>query len=224
MPALVVENLACRRGTRLLFEGLEFSLEAGRALLLGGGNGSGKSSLLRTLALLLRPAAGRILWQGNDVGEDREAWRRQLGWLGHSDAVKPELTVGETLALALRLDGRDSGPAAGRPAERCQAALASFGLEDLASRSCRHLSAGQRRRLSLARLLACAAPVWLLDEPAAALDAASSAALHRAIDAHLDRGGLALIASHGDIHLDRAGQLRLEDWKPRHASAGDWAA
>lgn len=159
---LVGEALACRRGGRLVFAGIDFSLTPGGALLLTGNNGSGKSSLLRLIATLLAPAAGRLLWRGEPVSSDPARYRAAILYAGHLDAIKPALTAGETLRFWAALRG------ARHPA--IAAALDRFGLLPLADRPCRFLSAGQRRRLALARLVVCPAPVWLLDEPTAALD------------------------------------------------------
>jgi heme exporter protein A len=159
--AFSATDLACRRGERLVFAGLAFALPAGGALVLTGPNGSGKSSLLRLLAGLARPEAGAIRWQGADIAEDPGAHRERLHFIGHQDALKAVLTVGETLAFwAGMRGGAGVGPA-----------LAAFRLARLADWPCRLLSAGQRRRLTLARLVASPAALWLLDEPTAGLDA-----------------------------------------------------
>lgn len=202
MPALSLEDLACRRGGRLILAGLSCTIAAGEAMLLTGRNGSGKTSLLRTLALLVPPAAGTIRWHGRDVRAEREAWHRQVGWLGHSDAIKPELTLREMLHFAAAL--RTGPSSAGAEA------VATLEVDALLDRPGRLLSAGQRRRAALARLAAGGTTVWLMDEPAAALDAASIAGLHRLLRAHLDAGGIAVIASHGDIDLPGAQRLDLD--------------
>src|SRR3954467_45122 len=159
---LVGEALACRRGGRLVFAGLDFSLKAGGALVLTGSNGSGKSSLLRLIATLLAPAEGTLLWGGGAVAADPARYRAALDYAGHLDAIKPALTVGETLRFWAALRG------AANPA--IDAALDRFGLGAAADWPCLVLSAGQRRRLALARLVAAPSAIWLLDEPTAALD------------------------------------------------------
>lgn len=196
---LIVEGLGCVRGDRAVFSGLGFLLDAGGALVLTGPNGAGKSSLLRTLAGLLTLAAGHILWDGADVAEDPEAFRRCLHFVGHADAVKPVFTVAENLSFWARLRGAD----AVRPA------LGHFGLDRLADLPAGLLSAGQRRRLTLARLLAAPAALWLLDEPAVTLDREAVAALGDAISRHRATGGLVVVATHGDIAIPGATGLAL---------------
>jgi len=210
MPELAVENLACRRGGRTVFAGLGFTLEAGGALLLTGANGSGKSSLLRTLALLVSAYRGAILWRGRDVRADRDAWCRTIGWLGHADAIKADLSVGEMLRLAASLADAVVARSRADLDAACGSAAARFGLADLLDRPCRYLSAGQRRRVALARLIANGAPLWLMDEPAAALDTESVTSLHREITEHCRSGGMAIVATHGDITLAGAAQLDLD--------------
>jgi heme exporter protein A len=200
---LAARALACRRGGRLVLAGLALELPVGGALLLRGPNGSGKSTLLRCLAGLIRPAAGAVLWQEAPIAADPEAHRARLHYLGHLDAIKAALGVWENLRFWQTLRG------VGGPAEAA-AGLDAFGLEPLAERPARALSAGQRRRLALARLLASPAPLWLLDEPNAALDDDAQAALARALAAHRAEGGLAVVAAHGAFDLPEAATLRLE--------------
>ena len=185
---LVGENLACRRGERLVFRGVDFRLPAGGALVLTGANGSGKSSLLRLLATLLVPAAGRLLWNGVPVSNDPARYRALIHYVGHLDGVKPALTPRQMLGFWAALSG------VRRPA--VEAALAAFGIERAADWPCRWLSAGQRRRLALARLIAAPAPIWLLDEPGAALDRDGMAQLDAAIAAHRATGGNVALATH----------------------------
>jgi heme exporter protein A len=206
MPVLTIEGLACRRGGRLVVAGVSATLHAGNVLVITGRNGSGKSTLLRTLALLAPPAAGRITWQGRDVTRDRDAWHRAIGWLGHADALKPELSVRETLHLSLDLAGNQTGVTR----KRTEQAVARFDLVELLERPTRYLSAGQRRRVALARLSAGEAPVWLMDEPTVALDAPSATAVVDAIAAHRATGGMAIIATHLDLPLADAQSLDLD--------------
>ncbi|MCH8154165.1 MAG: heme ABC exporter ATP-binding protein CcmA [Proteobacteria bacterium] len=168
-------DLLCVRGERRVFEGLSFALAAGGLLVLTGPNGSGKSSLLRIMAGLLRPAAGALLWDGTPVRDDPDAQAARLQYLGHLDAVKPVLSAAENLMFWAALHG-------GGAAEVTRA-LDGFDLGALAEVPGRMLSAGQKRRVALARLLAAPAEVWLLDEPTVGLDAASLARLTGAIDA-----------------------------------------
>lgn len=188
VDALVIDNLACRRGQRLLFEAVNARVEAGGALLLTGPNGAGKSSLLRLLGGLLRPEAGSV------TGGGRRAFA------GHDVALKPRQTLMAELMHWARLDG---GVA------RLPAALAAMNLTMLADVPCRHLSSGQKRRAAVARVIASGADCWLLDEPTAGMDAASSALLAKAMAAHRAAGGIIVAAVHGDIGLSGAAELRL---------------
>lgn len=195
---LEAEDLACRRGEAVVFAGLSFRLAPGGALLLRGANGAGKSSLLRVLAGLLAPAAGRVLWAGADALADRTGHGARVRYLGHADAVKPGLTVAANLAPWVRLWGGDAA-----------AALARAGLGPLAGLPARVLSAGQRRRLALARLTLGAAPLWLLDEPTLGLDAAAVARLGEALAVHRAGGGLVVAATHLPLPLPGAADLGL---------------
>ncbi|GEP61081.1 heme ABC exporter ATP-binding protein CcmA [Reyranella soli] len=203
-PTLLdVADLACRRGGRPVFERLSFALGAGELLALTGRNGSGKTTLLRALALLVRPEAGTIRWQGSDVQDDPETWRGRLAWLGHLDGLKGDLTVCENLLGAERLRDR---PAAD---DRLDLALVAFDLNALAHRAVRTLSAGQRRRTALARVLLTQAPLWLLDEPLNALDAPAQQAFRSVLQNHLAGGGLAIAATHADLGVAGARTFEL---------------
>jgi heme exporter protein A len=199
--SLEVSGLSCRRGGRPVFEALSFGLAGGELLALTGRNGSGKTTLLRALALLVTADAGRIRWRGEDVVRDREAWRGRIAWLGHLDGLKGDLSVRENLSVAARLRGE--------PLDRIDQALASFDLAALARREVRTLSAGQRRRVALARVASAHAPLWLLDEPLNALDAPSQAALRAVLGRHLAAGGLAIAATHAPIDVAGARALEL---------------
>ena len=201
---LRAEDLACRRGGRLIFSGVSLCLPSSGALILSGPNGSGKSSLLRLLATLLAPAAGRLLWAGEPIAVDPAGYRAKLVYVGHLDAIKPALRVRETLAFWAGLRG--AGPAG------VDAALDAFGLGPLAECPCRWLSAGQRRRLALARLLAMPASLWLLDEPVAALDTDGEERLAAAIAAHRAAGGLVVVATHQPLALSDVRELRVGDY------------
>jgi len=210
---LLARGLACRRGERLVFAGLTCAVPAGGALVLTGANGSGKSSLLRLLATLLRPEAGELLWGGAPVTADLPTYRARLHYIGHLDAVKPALSVAETLAFW----AGSRGPAY----PSIDAALSAFGLEALTDFPCGWLSAGQRRRLALARLVAAPAALWLLDEPTAALDADGEARLAAVIGAHRGRGGRVVVATHQPLPLPGAASLALEDFAPTVVGAAD---
>ncbi len=203
------ENLTCVRGERIVFAGLDFSVSQGGALILVGRNGSGKTSLLRVMAGLTRPAAGTISWDDGAVSDDPVRHHGRLHFVGHQDAVKPVLSVRENLTLWTRLrGGTEDGLATG---------LERFGLTELADIPGRYLSAGQRRRLSLARVSATPAPLWLLDEPTVALDRDSVAALSRAIADHRASGGMVVVATNVDLDLADYSSLDLSDF----AAAGD---
>ena len=192
--------MACIRGERPVFAGVSFRLERGGALALVGPNGAGKSSLLRILAGFLKPAGGTLEWDGTPVDEDWAAHRGRLHYVGHLDAVKPTLTAAENLDGWARFRGA---------ARAAPDALAALGIADLADVPGRYLSAGQKRRLALARVLATPAPLWLLDEPTVTLDAEAAARVDAMIAAHRAGGGMAIVATHGEIALDGAERLDL---------------
>jgi heme exporter protein A len=214
---LVAEDLACRRGERLVFTGLSFRLPPGGALMLTGANGSGKTSLLRLLASLIEPAAGRLAWGASPIAGDVAAHRARLHYVGHQDGVKPGLTPRETLAFWAALRGQEVR----EDAPVLAAALAAFALDAVVDWPCRWLSAGQRRRLALARLLVTPAPLWLLDEPFSALDDDNRARLEQAIVAHRAAGGRAVIATHIPAEIGAAAGIGLDGYAPRREDAGE---
>jgi len=194
---LQAKGLAAIRGERLVFAGVGFALPPGGALLLEGPNGSGKSTLLRVLAGLGRAEVGTLHWNGEDALADRTAHAARVAYLGHLDAIKPGLATAENLAFW------------GDP-PAVAAALDRMGLTRLCDLPARMLSAGQKRRLALARLLLADAPIWLLDEPTLGLDAASVAGLGKVFAEHRARGGVVLAATHLPLPLPNPAMLRME--------------
>jgi heme exporter protein A len=192
------DNLACSRGGREVFAGINFSLVAGEALLVTGRNGAGKSTLLRVIAGLVRLAVGQLTFDG---GEDDASIGEQSHYLGHQDTAKPALAVRENLEFWARYLGAGG--------ENIEPALEAVDLTPLAGLPATYLSAGQRRRLSIARLLAVKRPIWLLDEPTSALDAPSQHRLADVMRGHLAGGGMIVAAAHGPIGLERARELKL---------------
>ena len=199
-------DLNCRRGGREIFAGLNFAVASGEALMVSGRNGAGKSSLLRMLAGLLRIAHGRL---DLDDGDPDLTIGEQAHYLGHQDALKPSLSVAENLEFWVGF----LGPAIASRGD----ALAAVGLDTIADLPAGYLSAGQRRRLSLARLLAVKRPIWLLDEPASTLDAAGQRRLRDFMRAHLVAGGLIVAATHASLGIEpwmRCGDAAHHDRVP----------
>lgn len=189
-------NLEATRGTATLFTGLGFTLRPGALLRVTGANGSGKTSLLRALCGLLMPSAGEVRWNGENIRKLREEYWKCLAYVGHANALKDDLTVAENLAVSCALAGLGVSPAQSR------FALESFGLAGRERLPARALSQGQRRRAALARLAAAEAlPLWILDEPFAALDAAAVETVQSLASAHLARGGLVVLTSHQEAGI-----------------------
>ena len=189
MHLLTASNLALFRGERLVFRDVSFSVGSGEFLVLRGANGAGKSSLLRAVAGLTPLAAGLLSWDGENALEDHPAHAGRIAWLGHLDAVKPALSVHENV------------PALG--------ALQAVGLQGFAELPARLLSAGQKRRLAIARVVASQAPLWLLDEPTTALDAASVKTFTEICAAHCQGGGLIIASTHLPLEFSRSKTLTL---------------
>jgi len=205
---LIAVDLACRRGGREVFAGINFSVASGEALTVTGRNGAGKSSLLRTVVGLVRIAHGSLTVEG---GEAELTVAEQAHYLGHLDAQKPALSVAENLRFWTAFLGGGAVPIA--------PALEAVGLGDLADLPAAYLSAGQRRRLAIARLIAVKRPIWLLDEPTSTLDASAQQSLAALMRRHLADGGLILSATHSPLGLEGAKELRL-DRAATPASAG----
>jgi heme exporter protein A len=195
---LSAENLCIERGGRLVLDGISIAVHSGQALIVTGPNGSGKTTFLRAIAGFIAPQSGVVRLQGGDAERDVG---QQCHYAGHLDAVKSRLTVAENLRFwAGYLEGSS---------QDIETALAALGLSDLAAVSAGYLSAGQRRRLGLARLLVAQRPIWLLDEPTVSLDQDSIAAFSGRIEQHRAGGGIVIAATHVDLGLRDAKSLRL---------------
>lgn len=189
-----VEDLGCRRGDLRVLSGVNFSLSPGEALILRGPNGSGKTTLLRTLAGLTPPLAGTV-----------KAPDDSIAYAGHADGIKGQLTVAENLQFWADVFGQKS----------IEPALDTFALHPLATRPAQHLSAGQKRRLGLSRLLVTGRPIWLFDEPTVSLDAENVAIFVRMVENHLIAGGIAVLATHIELGLKTARTLDIAQFKAR---------
>jgi heme exporter protein A len=196
-PLLAADNLACRRGERLLFRRLSFRLESGAACHVTGANGAGKTTLIRALAGLTTPYAGSVTREG------------ALALLDERSGLDPELPLGRALAFWFGVDGAGEGAAI----------MARLRLDALAEVPVRYLSTGQRKRAALARVLGQAAGVWLLDEPLSGLDAASQNLVSELVRAHCAGGGIALIASHQPLDVPGMESFAIEDFAPQEDHA-----
>lgn len=200
---LQAKQLSCVRGDRPLFSGLDFDVQPGEWVHVRGANGCGKTSLLRLLAGLSQPAEGHIEWKGEPISRSREDYHRDLLYLGHHAAVKDELTGAENLALAGELDGAPADD------EAVLSALRRFGLKGREDLPVRYLSAGQKRRVLLARLATRKARLWVLDEPFTALDVPAVEMLGRVVEDHLKQGGMAIVTSHQAVPLSGGKVVQL---------------
>jgi heme exporter protein A len=198
---LTAENLAARRGEDLIFVNVSFHLAAGEVLVLTGRNGSGKSTLLRVVAGLLRPEKGTVVFCDGEGRTDRRPGEASH-YLGHRNAMKNELTVAENLDFWRRFLG-------GSPALSIEDAAEAVGLAGITHLPFGYLSAGQQRRFAFAKLLVAHRPVWILDEPTAALDANADRLLAELIARHLKEGGIVLAATHQPLGLENARELRM---------------
>jgi len=199
---LIAEELVIERGGRVVIDGLSVTVSEGETLILSGANGAGKTTLLRTLAGYIRPVGGTIRLDGADDSELTIS--EQAHVVGHANAVKSSMTVLENAAFWAEYLSGDAADS-----DRIERALHHFGLEDLIEFPAAYLSAGQRRRLGLARLLLAQRPLWLLDEPTVSLDIASSDRLVAAVNEHTRTGGLAIIATHVPLALERVRTLTI---------------
>jgi heme exporter protein A len=200
---LEAADLECARGGRVLFRGLSLALGPGDLVRIAGENGRGKTSLLRILCGLLTPHAGTVRWNGQPIAEAREEFSRNVVYLGHAPAVKDDFTAAENLEVALRLSGRAF------PQDKVLEALEQFGVPR--GRPVGKMSQGQRRRAALARLvLSASAPLWLLDEPFAALDAAAAGLVESLVSAHVAAGGMVAFTTHQDTRLAATRSVSLD--------------
>jgi heme exporter protein A len=201
---LEASGLECVRGQRRLFKHLSFAIRPGDCFELRGANGSGKTSLLRMLCGLLPPESGEILWHGEPINMQRQAYLSSVTYIGHRCAVKDELTTLENLLVSSALGGVELSPTEARRALEC------LQLEDQQHLPTRHLSEGQRRRLALARLVNCRRELWLLDEVMASLDMLSARSIAALIDDHLSRRGMVVIATHQELKLSSRLSHRID--------------
>ncbi|MFG6206937.1 cytochrome c biogenesis heme-transporting ATPase CcmA [Pseudomonas retamae] len=207
-PVLQTLALACERDLRLLFENLELTLAGGDMVQISGPNGSGKTSLLRLLAGLMQPTDGQVLLNGQPLTEQRHELARNLLWIGHAAGIKDLLTAEENLSWLCALR---------QPANReaIWQALAAVGLRGFEDVPCHNLSAGQQRRVALARLYLDSPPLWILDEPFTALDKQGVAQLEEHLAGHCERGGLVVLTTHHTLSRMPAGY--------RDIDLGKWA-
>ena len=204
---LELSNLACRRGGRLLFSGLDLSLTEGAAALVTGPNGSGKSSFLRVIAGLIQPLQGQIHWEGQNAQKFSDNFRSALRYVGHSDGLQPVLSVLENLKYWSQIYGSS------QDLEKLNHGLEAVGLFDLSELPARVLSAGQRRRLALAKAIATDGRIWLLDEPTVALDRQSIKRIETAISKFRSSGGIVIASTNAPLNLSDCKALDISDYQ-----------
>jgi heme exporter protein A len=198
--SLSATALSCIRQDRLIFSGVDVSLSNGELLWVKGRNGAGKSSLLRILANLLKPVSGDITWDGTNISDDPEPYQKIFRYIGHQDGLKSALTPRENLSFWTRYLGQNN----------LQEALSAFELSNIADNPVRILSAGQKKRTHLARLLTCPARLWILDEPISSLDVHYIDLFRQILANHLAAGGMALLATHQDLQVSNTHILDLD--------------
>jgi len=201
--SLSVKNLSCQRGGRTIFSELSLEIAAGEAVLLRGPNGAGKSTLLRVIAGLIPAQAGEISLHGTGFSA-RDDFQGQVTYAGHLDAIKPQLTVAENLHFWAQLFEADT----------LAQTMKDFRLDEIADRPAHACSAGQKRRLGLARIAVTSRPLWLLDEPTVSLDTETTARFAATINAHCAKGGMAFIATHIDLGLKTPRTFEMQPYEP----------
>ncbi len=202
---LVVENLSAQRTGQLIFANIHFTLEDGKALVVTGSNGSGKSTLLRVICGLLDASTGSVTLAGCATNDESSVPHEQMHYLGHQNALKLALSVEENLAFWQNF--------CGNPLLDIKVALAAVGLPDIGHLPAAYLSAGQKRRIAIARLLVSHKPIWIVDEPTSALDKASETLFANLIKDHLGEGGMVIAATHQSLGIDSQ-SLNLDDTRP----------
>jgi heme exporter protein A len=200
MNELTADNLHLWRGEQHVLRGVEFALAGGECLQITGANGAGKTTLLRALCGLIPLEEGRICWRGQDINEDPEAFHSELSYLGHDNGLKGDLTAAENLRYAAKMRRSVSSDEIGT-------ALTRTGVPDVAQQRLRRLSAGQRRRVALARIILMGGALWIMDEPASNLDARGQMLVMQMLATHLQFGGAAVVATHQELTLS-TGLLR----------------
>lgn len=193
MHVLTAKQLTLWRGHRCLFADLGFAVETGGIGVVRGPNGSGKTTLLRVLAGLTRPESGEVFWRGQNIERDRIGFGAQTAYLGHATGLKSDLTAEQNLEFARRIGGRTN--------DRDESVYSALHLDEVRDLPVRYMSAGQQRRVALARLLSSAAPLWLMDEPLTNLDASGRSFVSEAIQRHLAAGGIAVVATHNELDV-----------------------
>jgi len=201
---LSAHDLACARGERTLFSGLSFSLRAGQLLLVQGGNGRGKTSLLRLLCGLAEPLEGEVRWRGQGISGDRELFHREMAYIGHLNGIKDELNPVENLRLSAGLSGRELAP------HDAEQSLVQLGLARCLDLPARVLSFGQRRRTALAGLLGAGALLWILDEPLTGLDVHGVALVEDLLRTHVSQGGMVVMTTHQPLALEGVDIVALQ--------------
>lgn len=218
--SLSVESLTCQRGGRTIIDSMSFSISKGQSVILRGPNGAGKSTLLRTLAGLIPAQNSQVTLNDFDLKTDLESYQENIVYAGHLDAIKPQLTVGENIDFWSALFGEKVVEENTDP----------FSLKEIWNRPAHTCSAGQKRRLGLARLTTTNRALWLLDEPTVSLDTETTAKFAKVVDEHCNNGGMALIATHIDLGLKNSSEIRVEPHQKSKNTlhtdpflTGDWA-